>query len=141
MTSSLDLFSGVRSLEVAMDYHLDRQVLLNSNIANSDTPGYRPVDLGLVPADNPLRDPLGGDAGAVRLSSTAGESLDPASHPALLVPFVDAAESPGNDLNAVDLDRELAKLAANTLRYETAAELMARRMGALRYAAADGVGA
>lgn len=139
MTAPIDLYSGVRSLEVAMDYHLDRQVLLNSNIANSDTPGYRPLDLGLLPADRPGRGP-GGEPG-VLLARTAAEHLGPHGRGALLVPFEDPAASAGNDLNFVDMDRELAKVAANTLRYETAAELMARRLAALRYAAADGIGA
>ena len=146
----MDLFGGVRSLQTAMDYHLDRQVFLNGNIANGNTPGYRPVDLGLLPDETQAPvEPAGVGAGDVALASlhglglsrTAPGHLDPARRPALLVPFEDPAQSAGNDLNFVDMDRELAKAGANALRYETAAELMARRLSGLRYAASDGQGA
>jgi flagellar basal-body rod protein FlgB len=123
------LFSGVANLEQALTYHLDRQVMLTANVANVDTPAYQPVDLGFVP-------PL--EKGLVQLERTDTGHLDPLDGPPLLVPFLDPSPSPGNDLNAVDLDRELAKVAANTVRYETAAELMQRRLGLLRYAAGDG---
>jgi flagellar basal-body rod protein FlgB len=128
-----DLFAGVSMLGQALDYHLDRQVMLNANIANVDTPGFRPLDLGFVPPSPQQKD------GALLLARTAEGHIDPAAGPALLVPFEDPSPSPDNDQNAVDMDRELAKIAANTMRYETAAELMSRRMGLLRYAAGDGV--
>jgi flagellar basal-body rod protein FlgB len=128
-----DLFSGISSLEQSLDYHLDRQVMLTANVANVDTPGYRPVDLGLLPPPPP---PPGG---GMLLARTAPGHIDPQVRPALLLPFEDPAASPGNDQNAVDLDRELAKVAANTMRYETASELVARRMASLRYAAGDGL--
>lgn len=125
-----DLFSGISTLEQSLDYHLDRQVMLTANVANVDTPGYRPVDLGLLPPPPP---------GQVLLARTDPGHIDPQARPALLMPYEDPSPTPGNDQNAVDLDRELAKVAANTMRYETASELVARRMGMLRYAASDGL--
>lgn len=125
------LFSGLATLQESLDYHQDRQVMLDSNIANADTPGYRPVDLGFLPPPPP---------GTLGLDRTDGAHLDPRDRPALLVPFEDPSPAPGNDLNAVDMDRELAKVAANTIRYETAAEIAARRLGLLKYAAGDGTG-
>lgn len=124
-----DLFSGVSSLEQSLHYHMNRQVMLQSNIANVDTPGFRPVDLGLLPPEK---------GGTLALSRTEEGHIDPKSGPTLLIPFEDPSASPGNDRNEVDLDRELAKLAANTLRYEGAAEIVGRRLGLLRYAAGDG---
>ena len=44
----------------------------------------------------------------------------------------------GPDGNAVQLERELAKIDANRVRYGTSAELVSRRMALLRYAAGDG---
>lgn len=127
-----DLFSGISTLEQSLDYHLDRQVMLTANVANVDTPGYRPVDLGFLPP--PLPEP-----GGVLLARTTPGHIDPRDRPALLMPYEDPAASPGNDQNAVDMDRELAKVAANTMRYETASELVARRLASLRYAAGDGL--
>lgn len=131
MTSMTDVFSGVVTLEGALDYHLQRQVVLNSNIANVDTPGYKPFDLGLTPSV---------PVGNLGLMRTSEGHLAPYAPPGVMVPYTDATQTPGNDQNAVDMDRELAKLAANTLRYESASELISRRLGMLKYAAGDGTG-
>jgi flagellar basal-body rod protein FlgB len=127
-----NIFSGISTLEQSLDYHLDRQVMLTANVANVDTPGFRPTDLGFLPS--PAEAP-----GQILLARTQPGHIDPQARPALLLPYEDPATSPGNDQNAVDLDRELAKVAANTMRYETASELVARRLASLRYAAGDGL--
>jgi flagellar basal body rod protein FlgB len=44
----------------------------------------------------------------------------------------------GADGNAVSLERELAKIDANRVRYAANAELASRRLALLRYAAGDG---
>ena len=124
-----DLFSGISTLEQSLDYHLDRQVMLTERSANVDTPGHRPVD-GLLPPPPP---------GQVLLARMVPGHIDPQARPALLMPYEDPSPTPGNDQNAGDLDRELAKVAAHTMCYETASELVARRMGMLRYAASDGL--
>ncbi len=130
-TAGNQLFSGISTLEQALDYHLDRGIVLNSNVANVDTPGYQPVDLGFLPSPTP---------GPVPLLATDPGHIDPDARPAMMVPFSDPIISPGNDQNAVDMDRELAKTAANTIRYNIATELAARRLGMLKYAAGDGSG-
>ena len=52
--------------------------------------------------------------------------------------FDDGGALAGPDGNAVQLERELAKVDANRLRYATSSELVSRRMALLRYAAGDG---
>jgi len=42
------VFTSVDPLRAALDYHLDRQNVLASNVAHVDTPGYRPNDLERV---------------------------------------------------------------------------------------------
>ena len=42
------VFNSVDPLRAALDYHLDRQNVLASNVAHVDTPGYRPNDLERV---------------------------------------------------------------------------------------------
>ena len=44
------------------------------------------------------------------------------------------------DGNAVNLEREMAKIDANRVRYSTTSELVSRRLAMLRYAATDGQG-
>jgi flagellar basal-body rod protein FlgB len=38
----------VRMMDTKMNYHAERQDVLSQNIANADTPGYRPKDLGAL---------------------------------------------------------------------------------------------
>ena len=39
------LFSSVAPLSYALDFHLERHNLLAANLANVDTPRYKPLDL------------------------------------------------------------------------------------------------
>ena len=52
--------------------------------------------------------------------------------------FDDSPGGPGMDGNTVELERELAKIDANRVRYGTSTELASRRLALLRYAASDG---
>ncbi len=98
------------TLQAALTYHRERHTVLAGNVANLDTPGYRPLDLSRT---NP------------------GETQ-------VITPFDDGGAFQGPDGNAVSLERELSKIDANRTRYNTTAELVTRRMAMLRYAAGDG---
>ena len=125
----IDLFTNLAALHRSLDYHLSRHSLLASNIANAETPGYRPLDLSF-------------DA----YLSRAGELR--ATHPNHQAPaeanrfktslFDDSTGSPGNDGNTVSMEREMAKLSANSVRYKATAEMLGRRLALLKYAASDG---
>ena len=45
------LFSSVAPLSYALDFHLERHNLLAANLANVDTPRYKPLDLARVGND------------------------------------------------------------------------------------------
>lgn len=126
---SLDLFANLAALQRSLDYHLSRHSLISSNVANAETPGYRPLDLnfdaylaraGELEVTNPRHL---GSAGESRFA--LGLREDPG-------PTVRA------DGNAVSTEREMAKLSANSLRYRAVTEMLSRRMGILKYAASDG---
>jgi flagellar basal-body rod protein FlgB len=123
---ALDL-STVDALGAALNYHRDRHTVLAGNVANLDTPGYRPVDLDRAR-------PLAGAA----LTQTDPGHLAPAQPAAYVTTFDDGGALVGPDGNAVSLERELSKIDANRARYATSAELVSRRLAILRYAAGDG---
>ncbi len=125
------MFGSIDSLAGAMTYHRARQSVLAGNISNLETPGYRPADLQRVvsPAASLIRtDPAHFD---VNGGTGAGE---------FQLVFDDGGKLSGPDGNAVTLDREMAKMSANGVRYNTSTELVNRRLALLRYAAGDGVG-
>lgn len=121
------IFGTVDQLAGAMTFHRERHTVLAGNVANLDTPGYRPADLERTPAGSP---------GA--LTRTDPGHLDPGGSPEAELVFDDGGALQGPDGNAVALERELAKIDANRVRYTTSAELVSRRVAMLRYAAGDG---
>ncbi len=106
-------------LQQSLDLRLNRQGLLNGNLANLDTPNYKPVDLKFQGFLRAATDgPTNMEASAkLEVNEAAGDTLDG---------------------NTVDLDAEVAKLDENKLRYNTALELMRRKMAILQYAATAG---
>jgi flagellar basal-body rod protein FlgB len=132
------IFHSVDLTHRALDYHLQRQNVLASNVANVDTPGFRPMEL--------LREDVGGESplelGMVRTSAahlgSGGPGSQSAEEPFRLSVAEEGVVVPGNDGNTVSLEREMAKIAANELRYDGAIAIVRSQLGLLRYAANDG---
>jgi flagellar basal-body rod protein FlgB len=133
------LFDSVGRMQEALSFHRDRHAVLAGNLANLDTPGFRAADLERKNED-PATFAVEAQAAMARTNPghMAGPADPGASGPAGVVKFDDAAANPNGDGNAVDLEREMAKIAANKVRYATTTELVSRRMALLRYTAGDG---
>jgi flagellar basal-body rod protein FlgB len=102
----------------ALNLRSERQRLIASNIANADTPGYVARDMNFAQA---LRNATGSMQPAATLSAsqpghiTGNGATDGASFSTLNY----AAPSQTNlDRNTVDMDRERASFADNTVKYE-----------------------
>jgi flagellar basal-body rod protein FlgB len=108
--------STLSTLERSLDARLTRQNVLSGNLANVDTPGFKPKDVDVKKLME-----LGG-----------GEVAENAA-------IIDApgAEA-GIDGNAVDVDKTLASLAENALQYGAAAKAAGKKLAILRYVASDG---
>jgi flagellar basal-body rod protein FlgB len=119
--------STVDTLQAAMTYHRERHTVLAGNVANLDTPGYRPVDLERRPAADP---------GAMAITHEGHMGPPPAFD--VVTSFDDGGALVSPDGNAVSLERELSKVDGNRTRYSTSSELVSRRLALLRYAAGDG---
>lgn len=123
-------------LQIALDGLLARQRAIAHNVANANTPGYKCVTVSF---EDELKKALG-RTGGLPLMRT---------HPDHLPRPVDLSEvraravkentfTMRQDGNNVDLDREMISLAANTIRYQAAAELLRRKLGGLAYVISDG---
>jgi flagellar basal-body rod protein FlgB len=132
-----DLFSVIRPLHDALDYHLERHNVLTSNVAHVDTPGYVPRDIAR--AEGPTFEA----AFAVALARTNESHLPGTATMAATTGhvFEDPSAGAGNDRNFVSLDREAAKLAANQIRYDVDSTLASAALAELAYAAGDAKGA
>ncbi|WP_423461147.1 flagellar basal body rod protein FlgB [Ottowia sp. VDI28] len=93
-----------------------RQALLASNIANADTPGYRAQDIDFKEALRSATEPT------MKLSSTSTAHLPTTETPQSTLAFARYALSaqPSLDGNTVDMDRERASFAQNSILYQFA---------------------
>ena len=119
----------VAMLKTRLHWHQTRQKLLAENVANADTPGFKPQDLrapGLSP---------GAAASAVAVARTdkGHLSLEPARAGEVAVQARRFDTSPSG--NAVSLEDEMLKVAQNQADYQLAASLYQKSLAMLRTAA------
>jgi flagellar basal-body rod protein FlgB len=129
-------------LTTAMRVRGARHELLTANIANADTPGYRPRDLDFTTTLQSLahseEQPAGAAGSQVTLASTHPQHLQPAGTTTTLM---GGEEAEGKlDRNQVDLDHEITQLTENALLQETSLTLLSRTLAGLRYAISEGKG-
>lgn len=134
-----EFLSIINTAHRALDYHARRENLLASNLANVDTPGFRALELLREPAEEAV-----GTGSALPLplplQRTRAEhmvSTDGGGVPGEVI-VEDRVVPVGSDGNGVGLEREMAKLSANDIRYDTVAGLVRKKLGELRYVAVDG---
>ncbi|MCR5883265.1 flagellar basal body rod protein FlgB [Rhizobacter sp. J219] len=111
LTSTLDFHGQALSLRS------ERQRLIASNIANADTPNYVARDLDFASA---LKQATGAQQGAAALQATQpGHIALGGTASAVQSNLQYATPSQTNlDRNTVDMDRERANFADNSVRYE-----------------------
>jgi len=127
------LFANVAALQRSLDFHSERHNVIASNIANANTPGFQPLEL--------LRAEQSELGGSLPLARTEGAHIGARNDERHGAVTVEDRSTPGGlDQNAVSLEREMSKLAANDLRFESGAKMIARKMAILRYVANDANG-
>lgn len=125
------LLDSVERLRTGLDYHLARHNVLVSNLAQSETPNYTPVDLART-------DEAGG---ASQLNATQAGHIGTANGASAFKIFDDAeATKVSADGNGVDIDKEAVKIATNQIRYDMLAQLASSELAGLEWAATDGKG-
>ncbi|HEV7261014.1 MAG TPA: flagellar basal body rod protein FlgB [Bosea sp. (in: a-proteobacteria)] len=119
------------ALKTRMQWHQTRQKVLAENVANADSPGFRPMD---------IKQPPIGAAGqaSVGLVQTSAGHMDLAGR---LGTFDSARaqrfETTPNG-NAVNLEDEMTKVAQNQSDYQLAASLYSKGLGLMKIAIGKG---
>ena len=128
------LFGGtnLNVLKRALGVYSDRAKVHARNVANAETPGYRSQEIRF---ESDLRMALrtGGEYQPERThpSHLGADSSFPAGE---LIDRNPTSAWNGNGVNDVDIDREMADIADNTLRYTVASELVRRAYQGMRNA-------
>lgn len=97
----------IEMLSAVLDFRSERHKVIVSNIANIDTPNYRPKDIVFKEELKAL------------ISNEYGATIDKADYE-----VIDSGEK-------VNLDSEMAKLAENNLMHNLTVELLARKFRGL----------
>lgn len=124
---------GLSALKTRMQWHQERQKVLANNVANSDTPNFRPRDLVEPKFDrrgNSVDQPMS----AVQVSRTNVNHISGSG----------ATEGMGKNRksgyetrpagNSVNLEEEMMKSSANQMDYAAATSLYSRSLGLLKTA-------
>lgn len=121
-------------LKNRMQWHQDRQQVLAENVANADTPGFRPRDLAPVQADRP-----GPTFAELTLTRTSARHL--VGSGAETSQKFQTTRS-GYEIrptgNAVILEEEMMKVAANQMDFQAATTLYGRSLGLIKTALGKG---
>lgn len=120
-------------MKLFLDYSARKQQVITSNLANSETPGYRAKELNFsdvfqkeIEASKDLRrtreNHLGGRPSLVReaeIKESANDAL-------------------GRDGNNVDLDNEMTQLAQNILKFSVVSRLYQQKIQLIKYSLREG---
>jgi flagellar basal-body rod protein FlgB len=124
--SDIPLFGMLRT---KMMWHQQRQRLLAENVANADTPNFRPRDLAQPQFDHRLPAP-----GGVELRRTAAAHVGGSADGATSFRAQQGGYEVRPSGNAVNLEDEMLKVAANQMDYQAATTLYSRSLGLLKTA-------
>ena len=119
------------TLEKSLNILSKRQTLINSNIANLDTPYYKPREINFREAlDKAMNNRT---IGMFQTHPWHFNRRDEYSGDV----YVDTDHT-SNGINCVDIDKEMTKLAENNLMYKTGVEALLRKLAALKHAIIEG---
>jgi len=122
--------SVMQALKTRMQWHQTRQKVLAENVANADSPGFRPMDVKAL-AVSPGSSSVGltqTSAGHMDLSG-GRDGFDSAR--------AQRFETTPNG-NAVNLEDEMTKVAQNQSDYQLAASLYSKGLGLMKIAIGKG---
>jgi flagellar basal-body rod protein FlgB len=117
-------------LRTRMQWQQERQRVLSDNVANADTPNYRPRDL--APLD--FGKPPTATEGSVPLARTSPLHLTGLAPATTFATDRKSGYEVRPAGNAVNLEDQMLKVAANQMDYQTVTTLYSRSLGLIKTA-------
>ena len=131
--SDIPIFAMLRT---RMQWHQERQRVLAENVANADTPGFQPRDLAEPKCERPA--PAGAPAGLTLVRTSPAHQASGASGSASFASVRDAGKQIRPTGNAVSLEEQMIKVAANQMDYQAATSVYSRSLGLIKTALGRG---
>ncbi|VAW11358.1 Flagellar basal-body rod protein FlgB [hydrothermal vent metagenome] len=117
-------------LKEKLNWHQTRQTLLAENVANADTPGFKPLDLApLDPSDKG-----GGIRGVGMLATNRAHIVASMSGTGPFKEQTAASWETSPSANAVVLEEQMMKVTENQMDYQMATALYSRGLALLKTA-------
>lgn len=128
MSSLFD--KSIDVLSKTMDLCLVRHAVVSDNIANAETPMFK---ARRVEFEGELQRAVEMSASGVNGSESALSGVQPRV-------YEDPLSERGQDLNTVDMDREMADLTKNDIKYSALTQAVSKKFALLKYAITGGGG-
>lgn len=122
----------LKALAASLNFRQMRQELISSNVANSDTPGYKSKRISFeealaraidIDGDQTLNTE---DVDHFNVGGGGFDNLQPEV-------YEDANDVVSEDGNNVDRDQELAMMAENKILYDATIQLVNKKLGLMKY--------
>lgn len=118
--------SSIEIMRQALNVRQDRQGLIQSNVANYETPGYKVQELNFAKVMDSV---MSGQGELARTHS---------KHIQLDAVEISKTRSLTEENRPVDLDEEMVKLSENQLMYQVTSRIVSKKFEGLRYAIDEG---
>jgi len=128
--SDIPLFSMLRT---RMHWHQERQQVLADNLANADMPKFKPRDL-VPPRFDRLSGAAAADAPVSMMQTDSGHLAGLSGNSSAQFQTRRSGYEVRPSGNAVDLEDEMIKVAANQMDYQAATTLYSRSLNLLKTA-------
>jgi flagellar basal-body rod protein FlgB len=130
MSNDLPILTALRT---RMQWHQERQRVLAENVANSDTPNFKPRDL-VEPKFNAVGATIGGSMGSLPMMRTSAGHIAPSGAPDSFEQDAHAGFETRPAGNSVNLEDEMMKASANQMDYAAATSLYTRSLHLIKTA-------
>ncbi len=117
------LWDDLDKISEKASFYLERVKVIQSNIANVDTPNYKPKDLVFEKVLNEQ----------IQLKTENPKHISPEVKNEVNKKIVEDGFYSGYDQNKVNIEHELAKLAESSIMYKTLIEIIKKDFGKLKY--------
>ncbi len=123
-------------LRKVLDLRADNEKVISSNIANSETPGYAPARFKF---EDQLKNAMKKDAFTLQTTHSSHIPVGTGNIGSVQGTIVREHDTTGiGDQNGVSLDQEMLALSENELIYETAAQLLKKKLSIQKYIISGG---
>ncbi|MEA2865342.1 MAG: flagellar basal-body rod protein FlgB [Bradyrhizobium sp.] len=121
------------ALRTRMQWHQERQRVLSENVANSDTPNFKPRDL-VEPKFDAAGSSVGGVTGSLAMMRTSASHISPSGAPDTFEQDRKVGFETRPAGNSVNLEDEMLKVSANQMDYAAATSLYSKSLHLLKVA-------